>query len=102
MDGTEGGEAPRGSDQVFNLTVALDYGQFCLMGVYEVDDDADPLLRLLEEAISGGGIAGTKGNEFVVVLSPHQNNFAMGLREIWPGEPPDEAIARHTPLQVVG
>jgi hypothetical protein len=38
----------------------------------------------------------------VVVLSPHQNNFAMGLREIWPGEPPDEAIARHTPLQVVG
>lgn len=91
MDGTGGAEAPRGPDQVFDLTVALDYGQFYLTGVYQVDDDADPLLRLLEEAISGEGIAGTKGNEFVVVLSPHQNNFAMGLRvEIWPGEPPDD------------
>jgi hypothetical protein len=58
--------------------------------VYEVDDDADPLLRLLEEAISGEGIAGTEGNEFVVVLSPNQNNFAF------------EVIARHTPLQVAG
>jgi hypothetical protein len=91
MDGTGGAEAPRGPDQALDLTVALDYGQFYLTGVYEVDDDADPLLRLLEEASSGEGIAGTEGNEFVVVLSPHQNNFAMGLRvEVWPAEPPDD------------
>ena len=90
MDATGGAEAPRGPDQVLDLTVALDYGQFSLTGVYEVDDDADPLLRLLEEAISGEGIAGTEGNEFVVVLSPNQDNFAF------------EVIARHTPLQVAG
>jgi hypothetical protein len=27
----------------------------------------------------------------VVVVSPHQNNFAMPLRvEVWPAEPPDD------------
>jgi hypothetical protein len=84
MDGTGGAEAPRGPDQALDLTVALDYGQFHLTGVYEVDDDADPLLRLLEEAISGEGIAGTEGNEFVVVRSPTRTT------------------SRHTPLQVAG
>jgi hypothetical protein len=30
----------------------------------------------------------------VVVLSPHQNNFAMPLRiEVWPSEPPDDLDA---------
>jgi hypothetical protein len=32
MDGTGGAEAPRGPDQVFDLTVALDYGQFYISG----------------------------------------------------------------------
>ena len=79
--------------QVFDLTVRLDYGQFYLVGVRQPDADAsaDETLRLLEEAINGQGIASTEGNEFVVVLSPHQNNFAMPLRvEVWPGEPPDD------------
>jgi hypothetical protein len=75
-----------------DLVVRLDYGQFSLTGTYLQDeaDAADPL-RLLEEAIQGQGIAGTEGNEYVVVLSPHQNNFAMPLRvELWAAEPPDD------------
>jgi hypothetical protein len=92
MDGTAaGGAGPAaGPAQHFDLTVALDYGQFSLTGTYLPDDDAYPL-RPLEEAIEGQGIAGTEGNEYVVVLSPHQNNFAMHLRvELWPAEPPDD------------
>jgi hypothetical protein len=61
------------------------------VGSRRPDPDADPNLRLIEEAIHGQGIAGTEGNELVVVLSPHQNNFAMPLRvEVWPAEPPDD------------
>jgi hypothetical protein len=75
--------------QAFDLTVRLDYGQFHLVG--DRQSDPDPTLRLIEEAIHGQGLAGTEGNEFVVVLSPHQNNFAMPLRvEVWPSEPPDD------------
>jgi hypothetical protein len=77
--------------QRFDLTVALDYGQFSLTGAYlPVGGDADPV-RLVEEAIHGAGIAGSVGNEQVVVLSPHQNNFAMRLWvEVWPAEPADD------------
>jgi hypothetical protein len=78
--------------QELDLTVALDYGQFSLTGTYRASlaDAADPV-RLVEEAINGEGIAGPEGNEGVVVLSPHQNNFAMRLRvECWPAEPPSD------------
>jgi hypothetical protein len=77
--------------QVFDLTVALDYGQFSLTGTYRALGDAADPVRLVEQAINGDGIAGTDGNEGVVVLSPHQNNFAMRLRvEVWPAEPPSD------------
>jgi hypothetical protein len=81
---------PSGPVQAFDLTVWLDYGQFWLVGRYRQADD-DPTQRLIEEAAHGQGIAGTEDNEFVVVISPHQNNFAMPLRfELWPAEPPDD------------
>ena len=80
-----------GPDRVFDLTVRLEYGQFSLTGTYSPDAFPPDLLRLLEDAIQGEGIASTEGNESVVVLSPHQNNFAMPLRvELWPAEPPDD------------
>jgi hypothetical protein len=51
--------------QRFDLTVALDYGQFSLTGAYlPVGGDADPV-RLVDEAIHGAGIAGSVGNEQV-------------------------------------
>jgi hypothetical protein len=75
----------------FDLTVALDYGQFYLSGLPTDEGVTDALVRLVEEAANGQGITGTEGNEFVVVISPHQNNFAMRLRvEMWPAEPPDD------------
>jgi hypothetical protein len=39
------------SVQVFELTVALDYGQFYLTGTYLQADDAVDPLRLVDEAI---------------------------------------------------
>jgi hypothetical protein len=77
--------------QELDLTVALDYGQFYLSGSPTDDGVTDALVRLVEAAANGQGIAGTEGNEFVVVISPHQNNFAMRLRvEVWPAEPPGD------------
>jgi hypothetical protein len=77
--------------QELDLTVVLDYGQFYLSSLPQPDGDPDALVRLVDEAATGQGIAGTEGNEFVVVVSPHQNNFAMPLRvEVWPVEPPDD------------
>jgi hypothetical protein len=82
---------PSSPVQAFDLTVWLDYGQFWLVGVQQPDADADPTMRLIEEATSDQGIASTGGNELVVVISPHQNNFAMPLRvEVWPAEPPSD------------
>jgi hypothetical protein len=77
--------------QVFDLIVALEYAIFSLSGDPLPDAAADALDRVVDEAVAGQGIASTAGNEHVVVLSPHQNNFAMPLRvEVWPGEPPDD------------
>jgi hypothetical protein len=82
---------PAGPSEVLELTVALDYGQFYLTGQVSQDEDADVLLQLLEVAIEGEGIASSEGNELVVVLSPHQNNFDMRLRvERWAARPPDD------------
>jgi len=83
---------PRSPSEVLKLTVALDYGQFYLVGqpVQQVSPE-DLILRLLDTAINGIGIASSEGNEVVVVLTPHQNNFAMGLRvELWPSQPADD------------
>ena len=80
-----------GPVQVADLTVALEYSQFYLVGALPPDTAADALDRVLDEATAGQGIASTDGNEYVVVLSPHQVNGAMSLRvEVWPGEPPDD------------
>jgi hypothetical protein len=65
--------------QELDLIVALDYGQFYLSGSPTDDGVTDALVRLVEEAATGEGIAGSEGNEFVVVISPHQNNFASGF-----------------------
>jgi hypothetical protein len=77
--------------QVFDLTVALECGLFYLSGDPLADAAADALDGVVDEAVAGQGIASTPGNEYVVVRSPHQNNFAMRLRvEVWPVEPPDD------------
>jgi hypothetical protein len=77
---------------VHELTVALDYGQFYLVGRRAQYPSAeDPLLQLLDTAIKGTGIASSEGNEVVVVLSPHQNNFDLRLRvELWATQPPGD------------
>jgi antitoxin (DNA-binding transcriptional repressor) of toxin-antitoxin stability system len=77
--------------QEFDLTVALDYGQFYLWSMPRPDLAPERLLGLIEEAASGEGIAASEENELVVVISPHQNNFAMPLQvQVWPAEPPDD------------
>jgi len=83
---------PNSPSEALELTVALDYGQFYLIGRRgQHPSGEDPTLQLLEAAIKGEGIASSEGNEAVVVLSPHQNNFAMGLRvERWAAQPPDD------------
>jgi hypothetical protein len=83
---------PNNPSEVLELTVGLDYGQFYLVGrrVQHASGE-DPILQLLDTAVKGAGIASSEGNEVVVVLSPHQNNFAMGLRvELWAAQPPDD------------
>jgi hypothetical protein len=83
---------PGSPSEVLELTVALDYGQFYLIGQpVQHPSDADLMLQLLDTAIEGPEIASSEGNEVVVVLSPHQNNFAMRLRvERWTVQPPDD------------
>jgi hypothetical protein len=83
---------PESPLEVLELTVELDYGQFYLIGQRgQHPSDVDLILQLLDTAIEGPGIASSEGNEVVVVLSPHQNNFAMPLRvERWATQPPDD------------
>lgn len=58
---------------------------------------------MVDEAVTGPGIASTPGNEYVVVRSPHQNNFAMPLRvEVWPGEPVDDLDQLRAPDMIPG
>jgi hypothetical protein len=61
----------------YDLVVAMDYGQFVLRGG-ESSYEADPDLALHERARNGMGIAAHEHT--LVVLSPHQNNFAMPLQ----------------------
>jgi hypothetical protein len=82
---------PKRPSEVLEPTVAVDYGQFYLIGQHVPHESGEALVQLLETAIKGVGIASSEGNEVVVVLSPHQNNFAMRLRiELWATQPPDD------------
>jgi hypothetical protein len=76
--------------QVVDLTVALDDGQFYLSSPTQAPGhDGEDLLTLVDEAVLGRGVAGAEGEDLVVVISPHQNNFDMRLRiEVWATEPP--------------
>jgi hypothetical protein len=66
-----------------DLVVALDYGQFYL---HTDEEDPELAVDLLDVAQASDGIAQRAG--LVVVVSPHQNNFAMPLRiEVWTAEP---------------
>lgn len=65
--------------------VALDYGQFYLYhNGLEADEPID-YAELVDRAIESDGITQIPG--FLVVLSPHQNNFdAIADRGVgWPG-----------------
>jgi hypothetical protein len=73
-----------GPQSAEDLVVALDYGQFSLSTGVELDS-----MDILNEAIEGRGIAQRRGT--TVVLSRHQNNFAMPLRvEVWAAPPVDD------------
>lgn len=72
--------------------VWLDYGQFYLTWETDLPFDEDELPGsglAVDLAIDADGIAQVTG--MIVVLSPHQNNFAMPLRvEAWDSPPPDD------------
>lgn len=69
----------------FTVTMAMDYGYFTITGA---DDDSDEL-ALLDEAQEAPPSAGD--GSVVVVLSPHQNNFAMEVAvELWSNRPPSD------------
>lgn len=71
------------------VTVHQDYGQFALI---TGDMDDDDLVELVDAANGADGIA--QGNAILVVLSPHQNNLALGLTvEQWGSRPPDDLDA---------
>lgn len=63
--------------------VALDYGQFYL---HVGETDPELAVEVLALAQQGDGIALKDG--LLVVMSPHQYSFRMGLRvEVWSGSP---------------
>lgn len=78
------GDAPRTTER---RTVALDYGQFTLVGgAFEDGWDSSPLLEQAGEApVAGDG-------QLLLVLSPHQNSFELDLTvEVWGTEPPTDS-----------
>jgi hypothetical protein len=75
--------------QAWDLTVGLNYGQFHLQTDDPYNAAKTETARVVEQAFSGRGIAQHFG--LIVVRSPHQSNFKMGLRvEVWDGHPGDE------------
>ncbi|HEY3714981.1 MAG TPA: hypothetical protein VGL39_10680 [Jatrophihabitantaceae bacterium] len=71
-----------------DLVVGLDYGQFYLYPSPPEHDFAD-VPNVVDRAIGDDGIA--QAGTFLVVLSPHQNNFELALRvEVLAGEPADD------------
>jgi hypothetical protein len=72
----------------YDLTVAMDYGQFTLHGGAAALEDVDRE-ALLDLAQAADGVAGNGGS--MLVQSPHQNNFAMALAvRVHRVEPPDD------------
>lgn len=68
-----------------DLIVGLDYGQFTLE---TGESDPDLATERLEVAVEDG-IA--QRDDLVVIVSPHQNNFAMPLQvEVWTSEPAND------------
>ncbi len=71
--------------KVYDATVTMDYGQFFLYSKLQncnLDD-------LIDKASKGENIAGN--DEVVLLLVPHQHNFAMPLRvELWNDKPPSD------------
>ncbi|MFB9316795.1 hypothetical protein [Cryptosporangium minutisporangium] len=71
---------------VQELVVSQDYGQFYLT----TDEDIDGGV-LLDDAYANGGVGQEEPGFDVLVRTPHQNNFELGLRvELWNGRPPDD------------
>ena len=67
---------------------AMDYGQFTITGADPVADE----LALLPEAQDHAPSAGD--GRSILVLSPHQNNFAMNVAvELWSDRPPRDDAA---------
>jgi len=75
-----------GGPRVEDFRVAMDYGQFYLYSRDDIYGDDFDTIEVVTQA-SSEGIAERDG--FIVVSSPHQNNFDMRLRvEVWPERPP--------------
>lgn len=75
-----------GLEHVELVTIAQDHGQFYLYT--DVWDEVDSS-AVLNRAIAESGIA--QDGPLLVILSPHQNNFALSIRsERWTGEPLDD------------
>lgn len=75
--------------QTWDLTVALDYGQFYLYSAPTEESASADISETVETAIDADGIA--QSQDLTVILSPHQNNFEMKLRvEQWPAPPGDD------------
>lgn len=76
--------------KTWDLTVGLNHGQFHIQtdDPYEISEIESA--RVVAHASSGAGIAQHFG--LIVVMSPHQKNYSMGLRvELWDEHPPEEA-----------
>ncbi|MCX5043530.1 hypothetical protein OG921_10155 [Aldersonia sp. NBC_00410] len=66
------------------VTLAMDYGQFCLDGGL---GDPDTELALLDRAMADQPSAGN--GTMLLVLCPHQNNFHMPVTvQVWGSRPP--------------
>ncbi|WP_139256737.1 SH3 domain-containing protein [Herbiconiux ginsengi] len=67
-----------------SIEIAMDYGQFTISG----GGESDPV-ALVEAAIASP--PSTDDGHTILVLSPHQNNFAMPIDiELWNGRPRDD------------
>jgi hypothetical protein len=75
--------------------VVLDYSFFWL----QTGSELMPDMAMIDEMRNGDGIAQRDG--FVVVASPHQNNFAMKLLvEVWDSKPPSDLDAWQEAFEV--
>lgn len=69
-----------------------DHGQFYLYSATPKGAEHTDISAAVEKAIDADGIA--QAGALTVVLSPHQNNFAMRLHiQLWAAAPPDDLNA---------